>query len=416
MELLRAQLLPLLAEPGASTILQLIHQGGYEARIVGGAVRNVLMGLPYKDIDIATTATPQQVMALAARMQIRALPVGLAHGTVTLVVSGQNFEITTLRQDVDTDGRHAKVQFSQDFAADAARRDFTVNALSLSQDGTLHDYVGGLADIKARHIRFIGDPAQRIAEDRLRILRFFRFHAVYGQGEIDAAGLKAAIAARQQLYQLSPERLQSEMWRLLDAADPVPTLHNMADTDILPSFMGGIVYPNRVRNLLRAVPMADRTQRLAALAVSVAEDADRLRDRLRLSNAVYRRLHSAANVLSGWHGRTLPPSQHELLAAMLVHSRPATLDGLALVVAQAPREAAQAFGDAIRLLRDTKPPKLPLSGNDVLKSRPQAGATVGQILKALQARWIRAGFPNGPAALSTLLEEAIASVEKSAGP
>ncbi|MBV1700950.1 MAG: CCA tRNA nucleotidyltransferase [Hyphomicrobiales bacterium] len=415
MEFSRADFSRLLAEPGVSTILRLINQGGYEARIVGGAVRNVLMGLPSKDIDIATTATPQQVMALAARMQIRALPVGLAHGTVTLVVGGQNFEITTLRQDVVTDGRHAKVKFSQDFAVDAARRDFTVNALSLSLDGTLHDYVGGLADIKARHIRFIGNPAQRIAEDRLRVLRFFRFYAVYGQGAIDAAGLKAAIAARQQLSQLSPERLQAEMGRLLDAADPVPTLQIMADTDILPCIIGGMAYPNRVRNLLRAVPTADRTQRLAALAVTVAEDADRLRDRLRLSNAVYKRLHAAAGILSGWHGRALPPSQHELMAAMLVHSRPATLDGLALVLAQAPREAAQAFGDTIRLLRDAKPPKLPLSGMDVLKSQPMAGARVGQILKALQARWIRAGFPNGPAALSALLEEAIASVEKDAG-
>src|SRR6266516_4723594 len=183
-------------------LLALLDRDGEEARVVGGAVRNALLGHPPGEIDVATTALPAEVMRRAAAAGFKPVPTGVAHGTVTVVIEGHPFEVTTLREDVETFGRHATVRFGRDWVRDAERRDFTMNALSLSPDGIAHDYVGGLADLRARRVRFIGDAATRIAEDYLRILRFFRFHALYGDGHPDADGLHAAIVARAGLGQL----------------------------------------------------------------------------------------------------------------------------------------------------------------------------------------------------------------------
>ena len=185
--------------------------------MVGGAVRNTLLALPHGDIDIATTAVPQEVMRRAEAAGFKAVPTGIDHGTVTVVIGGRPFEVTTLREDVETFGRHATVKFGRDWKRDAERRDFTMNALFVSADGTVHDFVGGLADLEKRHVRFIGDAATRIAEDYLRILRFFRFHAYYGEGAPDADGLHAAIQARAGLDQLSRERVRMELIKLLVA-------------------------------------------------------------------------------------------------------------------------------------------------------------------------------------------------------
>src|SRR5581483_8695230 len=195
-EVTDAAAFPWLHERPLAGLLSMLNRDGEEARIVGGAVRNALLRLPHGDIDIATTALPQEVMRRAQAEGFKAVPTGFEHGTVTVVIAGHPFEVTTLREDVETFGRHATVKFGRDWKRDAERRDFTMNALTLSADGTLHDYVGGLADIEKRHVRFIGDAATRIAEDYLRILRFFRFHAYYGEGHPDAAGLHAAIVAR----------------------------------------------------------------------------------------------------------------------------------------------------------------------------------------------------------------------------
>ena len=186
----------LLATPGLETVFALLDRDGEEARMVGGAVRNALMGLPVADIDIATTATPDIVMQRAAAAGLRALPTGIDHGTVTLLVDHKPFEITTLREDIETDGRHAIVKFGRDFSHDAQRRDFTMNALYARVDGTVEDYTDGLADLAQRRVRFIGDAHQRIREDYLRILRLFRFHAAYGEGSLDADALHAAIVLR----------------------------------------------------------------------------------------------------------------------------------------------------------------------------------------------------------------------------
>src|SRR5258708_31328658 len=201
----------------AVRVLEMLNGNGEEARVVGGAVRNALLKIRTGDIDIATTALPAEVIRRAKAAGIKSVPTGIAHGTVTLVVDAQPFEVTTLRQDVETFGRKAKVAFGTDWARDAERRDFTINGLSVGTDGVVHDYVGGLSDIAARRVRFIGDPKLRIAEDYLRILRFFRIHAAFGAGEPDREGYLACIRARAGLASLSAERMRMEMLKLMVA-------------------------------------------------------------------------------------------------------------------------------------------------------------------------------------------------------
>src|SRR5947208_8276845 len=198
-------------------VLELLSGNGEEARVVGGAVRNALLKIPVGDIDIATTALPDEVIRRAKAAGIKSVPTGIDHGTVTLVVNGRPFEVTTLRQDIETFGRKAKVAFGRDWIGDAQRRDFTINGLSVDADGVVHDHVGGLEDILAKRVRFIGDPDRRIAEDYLRILRFFRIHAAFGAGEPDRAGYLACIRGRAGLAGLSAERIRLEMRKLLVA-------------------------------------------------------------------------------------------------------------------------------------------------------------------------------------------------------
>ncbi|HJS85477.1 MAG TPA: CCA tRNA nucleotidyltransferase, partial [Acetobacteraceae bacterium] len=204
-----------------------------EARVVGGAVRDSLLGLPVADIDLATPASPDQVIAALTRAGVRTIPTGLGHGTVTALVDGRGYEITTLRRDVATDGRHAVVAFTDDWRTDAARRDFTLNALSMDRHGAVFDYFGGIADLRAGRIRFVGDPARRIAEDYLRILRFFRFHARYARAPPDGAAIRAIQAGLPGLARLSPERVWSELKRILEAPDPRAALALMARLSVL---------------------------------------------------------------------------------------------------------------------------------------------------------------------------------------
>src|SRR5712691_5869854 len=294
---------PWLDEPPLAGLLAVLDRDGEEARIVGGAVRNALLGEPHGDIDIATTALPQDVMRRVEAAGFKGVPTGIEHGTVTVVAAGRPYEVTTLREDVETFGRHAKVAFGRDWKRDAERRDFTMNALSASRDGTVHDYVGGIADIAARRVRFIGDAARRIAEDYLRILRFFRFHAAYGEGLPDRAGLDACIRARDGLDRLSRERVRMELVKLLVAPHVVPTLATMTEAGLLEQVVGGVPLLASFANMVKleavlAFP-AQAVRRLGALAVAVTEDAERLRERLRLANAEYERLASMAD--GWWH-------------------------------------------------------------------------------------------------------------------
>src|SRR3954449_9214808 len=233
---------PWLTSGPAARVLALLNGDGEEARVVGGAVRNALLKIPTGDIDIATTAVPDEIVRRAKAAGIKSVPTGIEHGTVTLVVDSQPFEITTLREDTETYGRRAKVAFGRDWVRDAERRDFTINGLSVDAEGVVHDHVGGLADIAAKRVRFIGDAGQRIAEDYLRILRFFRMHAAYGSGEPDRAGYLACIGGRAGLANLSAERVRMEMLKLLVAEGAVASVQAMADGGLLLPIFGGVAY------------------------------------------------------------------------------------------------------------------------------------------------------------------------------
>jgi poly(A) polymerase len=296
-------------DPRLTRVFSLLNADGGEGRVVGGAVRNSLMDLPVSDIDIATTLRPEAVMERAAEAGIKAVPTGLQHGTVTLVIDGKPFEVTTLRTDVETDGRHAKVAFSTDWKGDAERRDLTINALYADAKGEVVDLVGGLADIETRNIRFIGDAATRISEDYLRVLRFFRFFAYYGSGRPDAAGLKASAAARSKLSTLSAERVWSELRKLLSAKDPgrallwmrtVATLANEAadavvhgvasasDVDI--AMQKGVNYPRGPLQWADDLGVARIRDVLHNLALHYGEDRYRLSPLIARRHATGRRL------------------------------------------------------------------------------------------------------------------------------
>lgn len=401
----------LLSNSALLRVFAALDGDGEEVRIAGGAVRNVLMGEAVSDIDMATTATPDVVQARAARAGLRTIPTGIDHGTITIICDGVPFEITTLRQDVDTFGRHANVAFGRDFEADAHRRDFTMNALFLDAHGRVYDYCGGLKDIALRRVRFIGEAAKRIREDYLRILRLFRFHASYGTGAIDGEALHASIELRQGLRVLSRERVRSELMKLLAAKGAAQSIGAMSDCGILQMLLGGVGLPVR----LARAKMVEATHglapdpmlRLAALTALSAEDAVRLRQQLRLSNAEEERLAGAARALAELHGRLAPPLPNDLYRLLFAHGRRAALDGLMLAQAEAGAAGEQQnWRSAYSFLRDTPEPRLPFSGSDLMRRGLSAGPAIGETLKRLQAAWIRAGFPREPDVLARLLDEA----------
>src|ERR1700751_3650303 len=294
---------PWLQSGPTARVLELLNSNGEEARVVGGAVRNALLKIPIGDIDIATTALPAEVMRRAKAAGIKSVPTGIEHGTVTLVVDGQPFEVTTLREDTETFGRKARVAFGRCWGAGAQGRDFTINGLSVDADGVVHDHVGGFDDIAARRVRFIGDPNQRIAEDYLRILRFFRIHAAYGAGEPDRPGYLACINAPAGLVTLSAERVRLEMLKLMVADGAAVSVAAMAEGGLLLPVFGGVAYPGPFSAMIsieRALGLApDPVRRLGALAVAVTEDAKRLSTRLRLTNARPKALDSMGHRWGG---------------------------------------------------------------------------------------------------------------------
>jgi len=392
--------------------LEALSGAGEETRLVGGAVRDLALGAPVLDLDLATTAAPDEVIRRAHAAGFKVALTGVAHGTVTVIVEGRPIEATTLRQDVETDGRRAKVAFGRDFSADARRRDFTINALSLSADGTVHDYVGGLEDLAAGRVRFIGDADERIREDYLRILRFFRLSARYARGALDADGLSAAIRARDGLARLSRERVRAELMKLLVARRASDVVQTMGECGFLEPVLGGLAYPRRLSRLIAIEAErghdGDPVLRLAALGAAIPEDAERLRDHLRLANAEYDRIASAAAALIGLHGISAPPSFDGLRALLFGAGREAARDALALAEAESGSSPADtAFAGADRFLADAPEPKLPFSGADLIARGVAAGRPVGQTLRAFQALWIRAGFPKEPDTLARLLKEAV---------
>jgi poly(A) polymerase len=389
----------LLRRPQLHALLGVLDGSGEEARVVGGAVRNALLGDPVDEVDLATTAIPDVVSARAEGAGFKAVPTGVEHGTVTVVVGGVPFEVTTLREDVETHGRRATVRFGRDFAADAWRRDFTINALSVTLDGRVHDSVGGLADLERRRVRFIGDPSARIREDYLRILRFFRFHSDYGEGAPDEAGFAAAVRERAGVAILSRERIRTEFLKLLVTKRALEMVRVLSDAGFLALFLGGIGEHGRLARAIADEREEERgpdpVRRLAALAVITPEDADRLRERLRLSNGEHDRLAALARLMA--HLKSCAGSLDVIAIRRLVAEHGTALLGDALAVtAGEPRPALSP--DALQAFRrfasgEEAPPVFPWRGADVLARGVPKGRDVGEILGRARAAWLAAGCP-----------------------
>lgn len=388
-------------------LLALLDRDGEEARVVGGAVRNALLRLPTGEIDMATTALPEEVMRRVAAAGGKTIPTGIEHGTVTVIMDHRPIEVTTLRQDVETFGRKARVVFGRDWRADAHRRDFTINALSASADGTVHDYVGGVDDIAARRVRFIGDPQRRIEEDYLRILRFFRFHAHFGEGAPDAEGLAACIRSRDGLEMLSRERVRMEMLKLLVAVRATPTLAVMMESGLLGIVLGGVGFLASFENMVKIEAALDvepdPVRRLGALGVYVEEDAERLTQRLRLSNAESERLLSLEN----WW-RVSPGHGEQAAHALLYELGPRSyVDRVTLAWARSEEGASNGTWLLMASLPQRwTPPTFPLKAADFTKRGIASGPKLGAVLRAAELTWIAADFPSDRAALEAIADTA----------
>jgi poly(A) polymerase len=399
---------PWLKSGPAAHVLGLLNENGEQARVVGGAVRNALLNLPTGDIDIATTALPNEVMRRARAAGIKSVPTGIEHGTVTLVMEGHPFEVTTLREDTETFGRKAKVAFGRDWMGDAQRRDFTINALSVDPAGVVYDYVGGLADISERRVRFIGDPAKRIAEDYLRILRFFRIHAAFGAGEVDRAGYLACIAARAGLASLSAERVRMEMLKLLVVDGAIGPMTAMAEAGLLQPILGGVAYIGPFAAMMVAERelglSADAIRRLAALAVAVTEDARRVASRLRLSNAEARRLDSMGH--RWWRLAEMDEARAKRRLYRL--GAETYRDRLLLAWARAGGNIDPApWREHAGLPQRWSAPRFPLKAADFIARGIAEGPTLGQVLALAEDAWLAADFPLDQAALAAIADQAI---------
>ncbi len=374
-----------MSDPRTHAVMAALATNGLPARFVGGCVRNAILGRTVSDIDIATTAEPAQVIASLERAGLKAVPTGVEHGTVTAVSGGKPYEITTLRKDFETTGRHARVSFTDDWVGDAERRDFTMNALYADPDGTLYDPVDGLADLQARRVRFVGEPARRITEDYLRILRFFRFHAHYGRPPVDAVALDACRAHAQGLRQLSAERVSQELLKLLGADDPAVVLRLMREAGVLDVVLPEATNVDRLQ-ALTCIDDKDPIRRLAAVLDVTPHEAEELAGRLRLSVRDRDRLVRAAK-----KELTIDAGQRALRAHLYRL-------GLEPFVDQVYLRAAETGTSPAALLQSGKTwrvPEFPLRGDDVLALGVERGPAVGTLLRAVEDWWIGRDFVPG---------------------
>lgn len=378
------------ARPAVAAVLQALGAG--EARLVGGSVRDGLLGVAVTDIDLATALSPYEVMRRCGAAGIRTIPTGISHGTVTALAGGESIEVTTLRADLATDGRHATIAFTDDWREDAARRDFTVNALYYDPSAReLSDWFGGLDDIAAGCVRFIGEPLQRIAEDHLRILRFFRFTARFGR-TVDEAGLAACAERANDLMALSRERIADEWLKLLALPDPCPTLKLMLERSILRPVLPEVEAEALPR--LAALIAAERAggfepdalRRFSALLDGDSLEAEKVAARLKLSNRARKRLASAAD-------RSIAPNPRALAYRIGLEE---AQDWLLLAGA----------AEAAAGLTDWSVPRLPVGGGLLIARGLKPGPVVARTLKEIEQRWIDEGFP-GPDRLDELVAEAL---------
>ena len=375
-----------LNDPALKHVFAAIRKAGGEARVAGGAVRNALLGEKVNDIDLATTLTPEQVMAAAKAAKLGAHPTGIDHGTVTLVAHQRPFEVTTLRHDVETYGRKARVAFTDDWTQDAMRRDFTMNALYCSEAGEIFDPAKGYPDILRKRIRFVGDPSARIKEDYLRILRFFRFHARYGEGAPDRAGLAACLKLKNGLSKLSAERIRQELFKLLVAKGAAVTVKLMASRDLLK-----VILPHN-QDLAPFARMTtidakegfepDALLRLVLLA----RDAASLRDRLKLINAEIARL-TALNA-----HMTPSPKLRDTERQIVLYQMGAQAWCDAIRIAWAKSSSTKGWRELYRFADDWSVPHFPVKGQDLIGRGMKPGPGIGEALTRLEDWWVASGF------------------------
>ncbi len=384
-----------LSYPESQQILKLLKDAGGEGRFVGGCVRDALLGIVSADLDICTPLPPEQVLAACKTAGITALPTGLKHGTVTVIIGPRHFEITTLREDVQTNGRHAEVAFTDDWKVDASRRDFTVNGLYMDAAGALYDYHDGVADLELGLVRFIGDPATRIAEDYLRILRYFRFVARLSLGVIDQASLEACHGQRANLFHLSNERVTREILSLLAVPDPLPALELMHQCTVWQDVFDRPPALIRLKNLLQHVPQSgpDPILRLGALLCDDEYPLSQSFERLRLSTRQQNRLLALENyhgLLSGLNPK----------ATLYKLGRLTFLDQLYLLWADDPAHAD--LHETLAFAMEWEIPVFPVQGKDLLALGHPPGPDIGARLKDMEAYWIAHDFELDKAQLLAL--------------
>jgi len=403
---------PWMNAPATRSVMAALTAEGGEARFVGGCVRDSVIGRPVRDIDIATHEPPERVMALLKKAGLKAIPTGIEHGTVTAVVGADHFEITTLRTDVETFGRRAEVAFTDDWAEDAARRDLTINALSLTQDGVLHDPFGGLADIEAGRVRFVGDAETRITEDVLRALRFFRFYAYYGRPPIDTEALAAVKKLAPLLPTLSGERIWGELVRLLRAPDPAAVCRLMEAHGVLSPLFPGQPWIARLAALVEVEALrgiageaADPLRRLAAMVRLDADFARALAARLKLSRKERVRLAAMAAAPDRIAAEAAPADSRRVIYSLGTEIyRDAVLLRWAGERADLGRGAKDgAYAGLLDQCDSWPPPELPVKGADALRLGLTAGPKVGRALARVEAWWIDQDFvPDRAACLARL--------------
>ena len=370
---------------GMPRLLRALGAGKGETRFVGGCVRDTLLGLEVSDVDLATRLQPHEVMKRLEAAGIKAVPTGLAHGTVTAVINGAPVEVTTLRRDVATDGRRATIAYTEDWREDAARRDFTINALMADPaNGEIHDYFGGIEDLDSRRVRFIGDPLVRIAEDHLRILRFFRFHARFGAGAPDRHALRACEARANDLMALSRERIADELLKILGLEDPTVTVRLMIRhgilTPVLPEIDSAIALAPLPRREKASVVAPDGLRRLGALLPPQADVAAEVGARLRLSNAAKARLICIAS------REPRSPDDPRLLAYYV--GTACAIDRLLLETDLKTTQTAK----RIAQIRDWQKPRLPVGGGELIAMGLEPGPQVAATMQAIEREWTRSGF------------------------
>lgn len=384
---------PWMAARETRAVIDALRAGGADVRFVGGCVRDAVAGRAISDIDLATEAPPERVVELLEAAGLRAVPTGLAHGTVTAVSGGRPFEVTTLRHDVETDGRHAVVAFTDDWEADAARRDFTINALSLEPEGLLHDPFGGVADLRAGRVRFVGDPYQRIEEDVLRLLRYFRFYAHYGRPPPDPESLRACGKMAHLLPRLSAERVRVELLKLLAAPDPAAVMRLMRDEGVLDHFLAHATAIDRLARLVAietGLGLNDPLRRLAAVLPVDGETARHLAQGLRLSNVERDRLVAMAEPDPAPSPALGAAERRQLLYRV---GAEAWRDAVLVAWAEGAAAAQDASWRDLLATADTwRRPQFPLTGRDVKRLGVAEGAAVGELLQAVEAWWIEGDF------------------------